>query len=844
MRSVSGIMLALLLTGTLVPVAYVQRACAIPSARIVWQERMNMPTARGDVFRGQSVVGPKIYVIGGWNGADLDTVEIYNVNTDEWIVGTPLPATLNDGAVQVVDNKLYVIGGSNASVAAVATVWEYDAVLDTWTSKSSMPTGRRSLASASVDGKIYTISGVDTGNWYSAAVEMYDPSTDTWETKSPHPLPRQYLTAEAVNGKIYTFGGNQYSNKMHEYDPILDSWTEKSPTPFYISTPNSVTVGNKIYVLGGSGSANVMMYDSLTDNWEGPLDSVPTERWGALTAQVYGKMYIIGGSGPAGALAINEEGTLSSIPTEPRVITVPDDYAAVQEAINNANDWDTIYVRQGTYIENIVVNRTVSLIGENRSSTIINGNRSGTVIVVTAFNVTIEEFTITNGIRGLELFSSGSVIQNSILANNSAPLYPYYFSGDGIVSHHSSNCVIRDNVIGFNEGTAIEIDSSDRITLDNNTIDSNGGGIHIFDSSVCTLRQNKITGHSSNFGIDGWGLQPYIHEIDSSNTINGKPIFYVISEQDLQIDPVTFPEIGYLALINSTNIAVKDFVFKENYQGILLISTNDSLIENVIMSNNTYGIHSYYSGGNEIVNCIASENYEGMFMRYSRVGNTITNLTAVHNNIGMFIGDCGHIDITKSNISNNKQYGIWLTACYYGGNTIDYNAISNNEYCGVFLSFSPTNLTENTLSGNGIGLFFEYSSGSVISHNSFLNNLPQVRSDSSEAMWDYGYPSGGNYWSDYSGIDSNGDGIGDAPYVVDAYNLDNYPLMSPWTQMVGDLNLDGEVTLADLTLLASAYNSKPGDPNWNPLADIAPPYGVISLTDLVTMAMHYGQHYP
>ena len=61
---------------------------------------------------------------------------------------------------------------------------------------------------------------------------------------------------------------------------------------------------------------------------------------------------------------------------------------------------------------------------------------------------------------------------------------------------------------------------------------------------------------------------------------------------------------------------------------------------------------------------------------------------------------------------------------------------------------------------------------------------------------------------------------------------------------MGDLNGDGKVNLADLVLFADAYGSKPGDLNWNPLADIAPPYGNIGLTDLVTLAMHYGQHYP
>jgi hypothetical protein len=83
-----------------------------------------------------------------------------------------------------------------------------------------------------------------------------------------------------------------------------------------------------------------------------------------------------------------------------------------------------------------------------------------------------------------------------------------------------------------------------------------------------------------------------------------------------------------------------------------------------------------------------------------------------------------------------------------------------------------------------------------------LGTLALVFNISARAIWDNGYRSGGNYWSDYNGTDSykgqyqnetGSDGIGDTPYVIDANNTDNYPLMFPWPPLVGDLNFDGKV---------------------------------------------------
>jgi len=89
---------------------------------------------------------------------------------------------------------------------------------------------------------------------------------------------------------------------------------------------------------------------------------------------------------------------------------------------------------------------------------------------------------------------------------------------------------------------------------------------------------------------------------------------------------------------------------------------------------------------------------------------------------------------------------------------------------------------------------------SFVYHNNFINNSDQAEDTSGlECRWDNGYPSGGNYWSDYAGIDekngllqdkNGGDGIGDTSYVVSSVNEDRFPLMKPFTLNEGATSLD------------------------------------------------------
>jgi hypothetical protein len=127
-------------------------------------------------------------------------------------------------------------------------------------------------------------------------------------------------------------------------------------------------------------------------------------------------------------------------------------------------------------------------------------------------------------------------------------------------------------------------------------------------------------------------------------------------------------------------------------------------------------------------------------------------------------------------------------------NSIYANVITNGVD-GIFLFSSLQNtIVLNNVTNNNVGIGFREASYNMIRGNHFVNNAMQVYDVSwenyslaaSTNTWDVGYPAGGNYWSDYTGVDvmsgknqteAGSDELGDTPYIIDQNNQDNYPLM-------------------------------------------------------------------
>jgi parallel beta-helix repeat protein len=112
---------------------------------------------------------------------------------------------------------------------------------------------------------------------------------------------------------------------------------------------------------------------------------------------------------------------------------------------------------------------------------------------------------------------------------------------------------------------------------------------------------------------------------------------------------------------------------------------------------------------------------------------------------------------------------------------VSENVIADNGEDGIFLmDVDGASISKNTIQGNDRGVRFIACVNSTVYHNNIIANTYQAIDDGS-GIWDDGYPSGGNYWSNYAGADANGDGIGDTPYLISWGSQDRYPLMQPWT---------------------------------------------------------------
>ena len=243
-----------------------------------------------------------------------------------------------------------------------------------------------------------------------------------------------------------------------------------------------------------------------------------------------------------------------------------------------------------------------------------------------------------------------------------------------------------------------------------------------------------------------------------------------------------------IVYVTASSVIISGFTIENSHldSGIVLYNSwNNTILLNNILLTNGNGILLHNSSCNVISNNFISGNGGGIYSMDDSCNNRIIFNNITYNNVGIY----------------------FCSAClgfpYIKNVIIEKNYIAFNDR-GVDLEQYVRDciFVHNLVLNNNVGFLATHSTllNNTIYHNNIINNSIQASchwdGEQSMEIWDDGYPSGGNYWSDYTGADlysgpyqneTGSDGIGDTPYIIDENNLDNYPLMEPWNEISGRL---------------------------------------------------------
>jgi parallel beta-helix repeat protein len=215
--------------------------------------------------------------------------------------------------------------------------------------------------------------------------------------------------------------------------------------------------------------------------------------------------------------------------------TLEHPYNTIQKGVNAASVGESVQVASGTYYENVVINKSLTLKGADRGTTIINGSKlSKTVVEITADNVSISEFTIRNGGDGIHLYMcNGITVSDNTITLNDFDGIAIEDSNDNFVSGNtvtnntfwgvsltsSDNNTISDNTItSHRQWFGISLENSQNVTISENILANNGGGVELVTSSGCIINDNILLNNS--VGVELWvsGGNSFFHNNFINNT--------------------------------------------------------------------------------------------------------------------------------------------------------------------------------------------------------------------------------------------------------------------------------------------------------------------------------------
>lgn len=323
-------------------------------------------------------------------------------------------------------------------------------------------------------------------------------------------------------------------------------------------------------------------------------------------------------------------------------------------------------------------------------------------------------------------------------------------------------------------------------------------GVFLYYCTMTTVSYNEFKIRNGGVGILPYQTNDYLYILDNE--------MYGTTGDEVGILPYTMWDV--------VDVVIAYNIIEDMEEGILIYGASGYTPEDFLMKGNVIGNMTYdgiaiIGGYNFIMadNVIYDCHEAGIWALMSNYTYVIHNeFYGSYNNI--YFSESHHVVIERNYAHNAIWSGIWINSAT--DVKIMYNQLVNNKYGLFFDHVFDSHVEGNIIVYNQIGFQVQYSNNSEIIGNTFQNGV-NVISLSSNNTWDM------NRWSDYEGVDEDGDGYGDTPYVIDENNVDEHPVPIGYYRPVptpppaittGDVLVGSTVLIAAIIIAAAALLGK------------------------------------
>lgn len=415
----------------------------------------------------------------------------------------------------------------------------------------------------------------------------------------------------------------------------------------------------------------------------------------------------------------SQNATLTPTPTWPsfpdsKTIAVPDDYPSISLAVNASSEGDTILVKEGTYVESVTVDKSLTIRGENKETTIVDGNNIGPAFLIKSDYVRVTGFKIRN-VENPPAFSDSRArlagihlldvhvcdISGNVVVNCGKGVWVYGGSG---------NTVSHNTLEGNNYGILVQSSANNFVT--GNHAANGWGGIWLDSSGGNKLRDNNMRDNARNFGVAGGEFSQFANDVDLSNMVNDKKVYYLLDKKNLVMEPAVFPDLGALVLVNCSNMTVQNLDIQNSYVGIHVIGAVNSTVTNNNIANNTIGIRFQFAR-----DCIIS-----------------SNDAKQNTECGVRVDESNSVFVLENNVEQNEHDSRLIMMVSSSNCTIAWNTLENRLYLslptGIYIESSNyTNINSNSQTGTDgtiSGIELRRSSHNVVQSNTFAVSAPGI----------------------------------------------------------------------------------------------------------------------